>query len=129
MSTLLSSVEVTSLWGLVSIRDFGTDDYPQTDDGEYDCLPGHGQIYVSTRTDSDGDVEVRIHLGEAAPADMRVIYDGPMDFKSGVISVTPPAMEDRETVILPSAGIWRVVVAVSGGSRPDLVCLYLTKAP
>ncbi|MFE6869237.1 hypothetical protein ACFVFS_22090 [Kitasatospora sp. NPDC057692] len=126
MNTLLHSLELAPLWGLVSIRDMGTDDYPQSADGDYECLAGRGQIYVSTRTDSEGDVRVRVYLGKADPAVMRVIHEGVMEFKSGIISITAPAMEDEETVILPAAGVWQVGVAVSGGGSPDSVDVYLS---
>lgn len=125
MSRILHTRVVSPFWGLVSIRDFDTADYPTggTGEEEIQVLPGH--IYVATQSDTDGDVPVEIRVGEVDVPGLRTVFDGTLSVNSGVLCVTAPAMEDEETFHLPRPGEWSVKIAVRGDPRPTFVALFL----
>ncbi|MFC9184959.1 hypothetical protein ACFTZJ_30495 [Streptomyces globisporus] len=83
--------------GIVSFRDFGTDDYPVIETGEEDFLFLPGSLTVMG--ESDADVNVEVHAGWKA-----------MIFASGVLSVSEPEDPDEVSLQLPRAGEWKVRV-------------------
>lgn len=126
MSRLIASFSISSQFGLVSIRDLDTEDQPTAETGEEDFLFLPGHLFVATRNDSAGEVQVDVMTGgeEAAPG-RRKLIDEVMRFPSSVISITDAVDPDRESVRLPKAGEWRVRIYVEGHPRPHRVILVL----
>jgi hypothetical protein len=123
MNFLLKSLTLWPLWAQVSIRDFGTLDYPEGNPEEEGVVASSGHIYVPTRSDSDGQVNIEISAGATMPENSRLVYEGILTLESGVLCVTPPAMEDEETLHMPRPGDWSVRIAVRGEPRADFVAI------
>ncbi|MGQ4449698.1 hypothetical protein ACN6LK_000205 [Streptomyces griseus] len=94
--------------GIVSFRDFGTDDYPVIETGEEDFLFLPGSLTVMG--ESDADVNVEVYTGWKVVPGAELLFDGTMIFASGVLSVSEPEDPDEVSLQLPRAGEWRVRV-------------------
>ncbi|GAA3578849.1 hypothetical protein [Streptomyces osmaniensis] len=125
MSQLLWAEDVYTQFPMVSVRDFGTEDYPVAETGEEEVIHTPGQIYIASRSDVDGDVRVEVWLGAPDPERGRNVLDSVMTFSSGIMCVSAPAEEDQESLRLPTPGNWRVRVCVEGEPRPHTVSLFL----
>jgi hypothetical protein len=125
MNRLLWTENVSTQYSLLSIRDFGTSDYPVAETGEEDVVYTPGQIYVATRSDVDGEVRVEVWLGTPSPDSGCGVLDSVMNFSSGIMCVSAPAEEDEESLQLPEPGAWRVRVCVQGEPEPHSVYLFL----
>lgn len=110
----------------ISLRDYGTSYWPVAGDSgdpsEIIASPGH--IYVPTRSDSDGDVVVEVRVGAVDIPGIRRIFQGVIELDSGVLSVTPPVVEDEETYRMPRPGSWRLTIGVRGEPEADYVALF-----
>lgn len=121
MGRTIWSQSILTQYGLVSIRDFDTEDEPEVEE----FLPGH--VYVATRTDTDGKVAIDVAIGEPKETDMRTVIEEVMTFESGILCITAPTIPDEETVRLPRPGQWAVKICVRGEPRPDWVGIYFSE--
>ncbi|QYX77907.1 hypothetical protein [Streptomyces akebiae] len=127
-SRIVYSDVFLSQFGLISIRDFETEDQPEVESGEEEIVSLPGNIFVATRTDMQGEVRVEIHVGECVNRpDSRLIFDGSMTFRSSWMCVTGVVDPDEETLRLPRSGEWKIKVYVQGSPRPDGVTVFLDK--
>ncbi|MFJ4609622.1 hypothetical protein [Streptomyces griseus] len=94
--------------GIVAFRDFGTDDYPAVETGEEEILFLPGSLTVMG--ENDADVNVEVHAGWNAVSGAELVFDGTMEFTSGVLSVSEPENPDEASLQLPRAGEWKVRV-------------------
>ncbi|MBZ3907540.1 hypothetical protein [Streptomyces griseiscabiei] len=112
-------------FGMISIRDFETEDQPTAETGEEEVISLPGNLFVATRTDMQGEVQVEIHVGECVDLDARLIFDGSMTFRSSWLCITGVVDPDEETLRLPRSGEWKIKVLVQGSPRPSRVMVFL----
>ncbi|MFC9847318.1 hypothetical protein ACFWFF_09730 [Streptomyces sp. NPDC060223] len=124
-SHMLYSEDISNQFGLVSIRDFETEDQPNAESGEEEVMALPGHLFVATRSDTEGDVRVEVHVGECDIPDVRVVFDGSMVFRSSFLCITGAVDPDEETFPLPRTGEWGIRVYVYDSPRPSRVFVFL----
>lgn len=122
-SHILYEDDIMTQFGLVSIRDFETEDNPYSESGEEVVfLPGH--LFVAARGDAEGEVHVEARVGECDVPGVRAVFDGVMAFQSSFMCITGAVDPDEETIRLPRPGEWNVKVYVHGFPRPSRVVIF-----
>ncbi|WP_371604914.1 hypothetical protein OG345_40310 (plasmid) [Streptomyces sp. NBC_01220] len=117
---------LTSVSGIVAVRDFGTEDQPSVESmEEFYFTPGN--LLIAARPDFEGDIAVHVSVGGEMPSAMRQVLEKIMNFKSGILSVSAPEYPDEESLRLPCAGYWKVRAFVCGSPNPDRVVLILNE--
>lgn len=98
----------------VHIGDFESTNVPEWSDQEYakGVIAGADYIMVFTRDDLDGHVVVDIRAEESGRFVGHTVFDGTLSIPSGVMSVRSATDNPHPTVIMPSAGEWRVIISI-----------------
>ncbi|WP_369146614.1 hypothetical protein [Streptomyces sp. R44] len=112
-------------YGLVTVRDFGTEEAPTFDSGEEEYVFLPSNLILAVRPDTEGDVTVEVRVGGADFAGHELLLEARMMFSSSVVVITTPTYVDEESLHLPRAGSWAVKVWVNSRPRPDSVILTL----
>lgn len=124
MSELVWSDAIPTQFGLISIRDFGTEDHPSVETGEEVVVPTPGHIFVASQTDTDGDVSVAVRVGDPDIPGHRLVFDGVMHFNSSSLCVVAPTEPDEKTVAIPAPGVWKVKICVEGDSPHSIAIFF-----
>lgn len=124
-SYVLYADEILNQFGLLSIRDFETEDQPNVESGEEEVVALPGNLFVATRSDTEGEVRVELRLGECDIPEARIVFDGSMVFQSSFMCITGVVDPDEETFPLPRSGEWKVRVYVHGTPHPSCVMVFL----
>ncbi|MER6131036.1 hypothetical protein [Streptomyces sp. NPDC001815] len=117
--------DILNEFGLVSTRDFETEDQPDVESGEEELVALPGNVFVATRSDTEGEVRVEVRIGECDVPDARIVFDGSMVFQSPFMCITGVVDPDEESLLLPRTGEWKVRVYVHGYPHPSRVMVHL----
>lgn len=112
-------------YGLVTVRDFGTEEAPTFDDGEEDYVFLPSNLILAVQPDTEGDVAVEVRVGGADFVGHELLLEAQMVFTSSVMVITTPTYVDEESLHLPRAGSWTIKVWVNSRPRPNSVILVL----
>ncbi|MEU7566578.1 hypothetical protein [Streptomyces fradiae] len=116
---------MTSEFGLISFRDFGVAEVPESEDPAAAVHFHSRNVYVATRSDADGEVNVQVRCGSPDLSGYREVLDASMDFRSALLCIQDVVEEDVPAVRLPRDGFWGVRIFVNDVSLPDSVVLFL----
>ncbi|MGW3401849.1 hypothetical protein [Streptomyces zhihengii] len=123
MSHLVYQTEIWAQFGLISIRDFETEDNPVAITGEEEVVAAPGHIFVSARPDLEGEVSIEVHVGEPDITDARLVFNDTMTFASTALCITDPTVPDEESMQIPHPGRFAVKIFTIGTPNPGRVLI------